>query len=115
MQNRKRQGLLPHVVVSGGRTPTEVKKRLYPEYSPILYHVSPMENAKSIEEKGIIVPNGHSIVSLSMNKDSWFRDGMCLFEVNVDGLGLEMRTFLPELDEIIVFGSIPKERVKRLI
>ncbi len=103
------------MVVSGGRTPTEVKKRLYPEYSPILYHVSPMENAKSIEENGILVPKGHAMVSLSMKRDSWYRKGMSLFEVNVEGIGLEMHTFLPESDEIIVFGSIPKERVKRLI
>lgn len=55
------------------------------------------------------------MVSLSMKRNSWYRNGMCLFEVNVDGIGLEMHTFLPESDEIIVFGSIPKERVKRLI
>lgn len=90
-------------------------KGLYEEYSPILFHVSDMSNAKSIEENGIVVPKGHSYVSLSMNKDSWYKEGMCLFEVNVEGIEHEMRTFLPDLDEIIVFGSIGKDRVKRLI
>lgn len=32
----------------------------YVEYRPILFHVSPMENAKSIEERGIVVTKGHS-------------------------------------------------------
>lgn len=86
----------------------------YGEYRPILFHVSPIENAKSIEERGIVVPKGHSYVSLSMDRDSWYAEGMCLFEVNVEGLEHEMRTFLPELDEIIVFGSIGRDRVRRV-
>lgn len=83
-------------------------------YFPVLYHVSEMLNAKSIERTGLVVPKGHSYVSLSTDKNSWFRNGMCLFEVNVDGISHEMKTFLPELDEVIVFGNIEKDRLTRL-
>lgn len=98
--------------------PTENNKA---EYSPILYHVSPINNAKSIEENGLILQPNHSYISLSKNKYSWFdpkttnHNKMCLFEVNVDNIEHEMYTFLPELDEIIVFGNISKDRIKRLI
>lgn len=92
------------------------------EYSPILYHVSPINNAKSIEENGLILQPNHSYISLSKNKYSWFdpstttnSNKMCLFEVNVDNIEHEMHTFLPDLDEIIVFGNISKDRIKRLI
>ena len=84
----------------------------YDEYRPILFHVSDMKNAESIEMHGIRVLKGHAYVSLSMDRNSWYREGMCVFEVNVDGLEHEMRTFLPGLDEIIVFGSIGRDRVR---
>ena len=88
---------------------------LYHEYSPILYHVSDIINAQSITDNGIRRQKGKPFVSLSMSKISWFRDGMCLFEVNVEGVEHEMHTFLPELDEILVYGDIEKDRIKRII
>lgn len=80
-----------------------------------LYHASPMTNADSIAREGIRVPEGHAYVSLSVERYSWYRKGMCLFEVDVAGLPHRMNTFLPDLDEIIVWGSIGPERVKRII
>lgn len=74
-----------------------------------LYHVSPMANVPSILKHGL-VPNG-AFVSLSENCSSWWKDGLALFAVDFDGLDLKMHTWLPELDEITVWGRIPAERI----
>lgn len=79
-----------------------------------LYHVTKQENVPSILRNGI-KRKYEFAVYLSEKWDSWWKPGMAVFRVRTTGLNkeFEMRTFLPELDEILVFGDIPPERVSK--
>lgn len=79
-----------------------------------LYHVTKQENVPSILRNGI-KRKYEFAVYLSEKWDSWWKPGMAVFRVRITGLNkeFEMRTFLPELDEILVFGDVPPERVSR--
>ena len=81
-----------------------------------LYHKTPRENLKSIFEKGLIPsPN---FVSLGSNPESWYRDFACLV-VDIDMFmkenpGVRITTWLPELDEVCVWGTIPPKYLKEI-
>ena len=79
-----------------------------------LYHVTPAENVHSILRDGILRGGGKRkgfAVSLSEKSYSWYTPGLAIFKVRITGLKHEMTTFLPESDEILVWGDIPAERV----
>lgn len=76
---------------------------------PTLYHATEPKNVPSILKDGLL-PSG-AFVSLSENPDSWWREGLALLSVNIDGLKHDMHTFQPELDEITVWGRIEPERI----
>ena len=79
-----------------------------------LYHVTKKENIPAIIREGIKRKYGFAVY-LSEKWDSWWKPGMAVFRVRITGLNkkYEMRTFLPELDEILVFGDINPERISR--
>ena len=74
-----------------------------------LYHVTPAENVQSILRDGI--KRKGFAVYLSEKPYSWYTPGAAIFKVRITGLKHEMTTFLPESDEILVWGDIPAERV----
>ena len=74
-----------------------------------LYHVTPVENVQSILQNGL-KRKGFAI-SLSEKPYSWYKPELAIFKVRITGLNHEMTTFLPESDEILVWGDIPAERV----
>ena len=82
-----------------------------------LYHVSDRSNLESILEKGILRGEGSSYVSLSERYDSWVRpegdSTKVIFEVEGATLPGRMNSFLPELDEIIHWGDVPRENILR--
>ena len=79
-----------------------------------LYHRTPKENLQSIFEKGLLPsPN---FVCLSENPKSWYQNYACL-EVNIESFmkenpNVRITTWLPELDEICVWGMIPPKYIK---
>lgn len=82
----------------------------------ILYHVTSVENVKSILENGLkCCHGGHSgaFVSLSERPDSRMKEGLALLEVDVEGLPHKMTSWVPEgLDEVCYWGDIPPSRIK---
>lgn len=74
-----------------------------------LYHVTPKENAQSIMVDGL--KRKGFAVYLSEKPYSWYVPGMSIFKVRITGLKHKMTTFLPESDEVLVWGDIPAERV----
>lgn len=74
-----------------------------------LYHVTPKENVQSILQNGL--RRKGFAVHLSEKPYSWYTPGLAIFKVRITGLRHEMTTFLPESDEILVWGDIPAERV----
>ena len=79
-----------------------------------LYHVTKLENVHSILRDGL-KRKYEFAVYLSEKWDSWWKPGMAVLRIRTTGLNkeYEMRTFLPELDEILVFGDINPERISR--
>jgi len=79
-----------------------------------LYHVCQLENLESILKEGLKRPKGHSMVFLSEDPKSWYKDdgNHVVLEVDVDNLYGRFTTFLPELDEINYWGDIPPEYIK---
>ena len=79
-----------------------------------LYHVTPQENVQSILQNGL-KRGGNSgrgfAVYLSEKPYSWYTSGLAIFKIRITGLKHDMTTFLPEIDEILVWGDIPAERV----
>ena len=75
-----------------------------------LYHVTTKENAKKILQTGL-KRNGALFVCLSEKPTSWWNYGLKVLRVRITGLKGEMRTWLPELDEINYWGDINKERI----
>lgn len=84
--------------------------------SKTLYHVTPVENVKSILENGLErCHGGHSgaFISLSERPDSWIQDGLALLEVDVEGLPCTMTSWIPDgLDEVCYWGDIPPSRIR---
>jgi len=77
-----------------------------------LYHVTKKENVRDILNNGL-KRKYEFAVYLSENWDSWWKPGMAVLRVRITGLNkeCEMRTFLPELDEILVFADICPGRI----
>ena len=79
-----------------------------------LFHVTKPENVSSILRDGL-KRKYEFAVYLSENWDSWWKPGMAVLRVRITGLSkqYEMKTFLPESDEILVFGDICPGRISR--
>lgn len=77
-----------------------------------LYHVTKKENVRDILNNGL-KRKYEFAVYLSENWDSWWKPGMAVLRVRITGLNkeCEVRTFLPELDEILVFADICPGRI----
>ena len=84
------------------------------EMKQYLYHVTKQENVASILRDGL-KRKYEFAVYLSENWDSWWKPGMTVLRVRITGLNkqYEMKTFLPESDEILVFGDICPGRISR--
>lgn len=74
-----------------------------------LYHVTPKENVKSILRDGL-KRNGLAVYC-SENPESWWMPDLAIFKVRITGIKSEMTTFAPELDEILIWGDVPPERL----
>ena len=72
-----------------------------------LYHVSPKENTESILEQGLI-RKGFAVYC-SEKPDSWWQPGLTIFKIDISNIKHEMTTFLPESDEILIWGNIQPE------
>lgn len=80
-----------------------------------LYHVTKLENVESILKDGLLRCHGDyksAFICLSEKPDSWIQDGLVLLEVDIDGIGSEVRSWGVETDEINVWGDIPPERIR---
>ena len=80
-----------------------------------LYHVTKPENVESILKDGLLRCHGDytsAFICLSEKPNSWIQDGLVLLEVDIDGIGSEVRSWGVETDEINVWGDIPPERIK---
>ena len=79
------------------------------EKKQFLYHVTPKENVKSILREGL--KRKGFAVYCSEKPWSWYMEGMAIFKVRITGLRHKMTTFLPESDEILIWGDILPERL----
>lgn len=52
-------------------------------------------------------------VCLSEKPTSWWQPGLVVLKVRITGLKEEMKTWLPESDEIMYFGDINPERISK--
>lgn len=75
-----------------------------------LYHVTTPENAKSILQIGLMRQRA-PFVCLSENPTSWWQPGMDVLRIRITGLKGDMRTWLPDSDEINYWGDINPERI----
>lgn len=75
----------------------------------ILYHVTPVENVESILQNGL--KRKGFAVYCSEKPYSWWKPGMAIFKVRVTGLKCDMSTFLPESDEVLIWGDVSPERL----
>ena len=81
----------------------------------ILYHVTPTENVESILKDGLLRCHGDSksaFICLSEKPDSWMKEGLVLLQVDIDGIGCDVRCWGAETDEICVWGDISPDRIK---
>ena len=78
-----------------------------------LYHTTHKKNLSSIKQLGLI-PSKFGIVYLSERPNSWWQDNEHVtLEVNMDNFPYRLSTFgLPELDEVLCWGSIEPWRIK---
>lgn len=79
-----------------------------------LYHVTPARNVESILKNGLLRGGGKRkgcFVHCAESPISWYTPGMALLKVNIVGIGCEMTTFLPESDEILIWGDVPPDRI----
>lgn len=80
-----------------------------------LYHMTPHENLESIFKAGLLPAHGN-FVSLCENPLSWYRDYARL-AVDIDAFrrdnpGVRVTTWLPDLDEVCVWGTIPPKYIR---
>jgi len=81
----------------------------------VLYHITEKENVPSILEKGLLcggLSHRGSFVSLCEEWISWYEDGLAILEVDIDGIDCDIRTWLPQLDEVCVWGDIEPWRIR---
>lgn len=83
-----------------------------------LYHITPQANKQSILINGLIRDN-HAFICLCKNPNNW--DGLVnnpiIFEIDIRAYikaypHIKITTWLPQSDEICVWGDIPKEYIK---
>lgn len=80
----------------------------------MLYHMTPHENLESIFEKGLVP--AYNFVCLCEDPLSWYQDYARL-AVDIDAFrrdnpGVRITTWLPDLDEVCVWGTIPPEYIR---
>ncbi len=78
----------------------------------ILYHATTPENAEEIRKDGLCRMRS-PFVCLSEKPTSWWKPGLVVLKVRITGLTGEMKTWLPESDEINYWGDINPERISR--
>lgn len=76
-----------------------------------LYHVTKPENVPSILREGLKRKNGFAVY-LSESPYSWWNPGLAVLRVRITGLK-GLKTFLPELDEILSFEDISPLRISQ--
>ena len=76
-----------------------------------LYHVTKPENIPSILRDGLKRKNGFAVY-LSESPYSWWNPGLAVLRVRRTGLK-RLKTFLPELDEILSFEDISPLRIRQ--
>ncbi len=74
-----------------------------------LYHVTPKENVHSILKEGL--KRKSFAVYCSEKPYSWWTPDMAIFKVRITGLKHKMTTFLPESDEVLIWGDVNPERL----
>ena len=74
-----------------------------------LYHVTPKENVNNILRNGLT--KKRFAVYCSEKPYSWWTPDLAIFKVRITGLKCEMTTFLPESDEVLIWGDVPPERL----
>lgn len=77
-----------------------------------LFHATTPDCAERILRDGLKRQN-KPWVYLSTDPKSWWQPGQVLLQVRITGLKGDMRTFLPELDEVLYEGDINPERISR--
>ena len=76
-----------------------------------LYHVTKTENIPSILRDGLKRKNGFAVY-LSESPYSWWNPSLAVLRVRITGLK-GLKTFLPELDEILSFEDISPLRISQ--
>lgn len=88
-----------------------IRRKMY------LYHVTPKKNVERIIVEGLRRSAGNRTtcaVYLSENPLSWYQEGLEILRVDVSGLSeLKGNTFLPDLDEILIWGDIPPYKMTK--
>lgn len=74
-----------------------------------LYHVTQKENVKGILRDGL--KRKTFAVYCSEKPYSWWTPDLAIFKVRITGLKCELTTFLPESDEVLIWGDVPPERL----
>lgn len=74
-----------------------------------LYHRTNKEAVPKILKEGL--KRKGFAVYLSEKPESWTGLGTATLSVDIEGLECEITTFLPELDEVLVWGDIPPNRI----
>lgn len=74
-----------------------------------LYHVTPKENIRNILRDGI--KRKGFAVYCSEKPESWFTPNMAIFKIRITGLKHKITTFLPESDEVLIWGDVSPERI----
>lgn len=76
-----------------------------------LYHATKPENVLSILRDGLKKKNGFAVY-MSENPYSWWKPGLAILRVRITGLK-DLKSFLPELDEVLSFDDISPLRISR--
>lgn len=81
-----------------------------------LYHRTSSKNVRSIVENGLVPRN---FICLSEDVNSWVTLGSAAFRIDIgsfmkDFPEVKVTTWLPESDEICVWGKIPAQYIERI-